>query len=85
MKNRQPDKPFFSIIVPTYNNEREINKCVMSLLEQTYDKFEVILVDDGSTDATPEICDRFAEQDSRISVIHKKNEGTAAARNDGLF
>lgn len=76
--------PFFSVIVPTYNNEKEIRKCVISILFQTYRNFELIIVDDGSTDATPSICDQFASKDNRIRVIHKTNEGVAAARNDGL-
>lgn len=78
-------KPFFSVIVPVYNNEKEIRKCIDSILNQTYQDFELILIDDGSADATALICDQAAEQDSRVIVIHKKNEGTAAARNDGLF
>ena len=77
--------PFFSVIVPTYNNEKEIKKCVDSILEQYYTDFEVILVDDGSTDMTSLLCDKLADLDNRIRVIHKKNEGTAAARNSGLF
>lgn len=83
--NKQKQSPFFSVIVPTYNNERELNKCVDSILTQSCEDFELILVDDGSTDATPEICDAYALQDSRVQVIHKENQGVAAARNDGLF
>lgn len=75
----------FSVIVPTYNNEKEIENCIDSILAQVYPYFELILVDDGSEDNTPYICDRYAALDSRISVIHKTNEGVAAARNDGLF
>lgn len=78
-------KPFFSIIVPTYNNEKEIEKCVKSILSQTYTDWELVIVNDGSTDATDEICNRIIDQDNRVNVIHKKNEGVAAARNDGLF
>ncbi len=77
--------PFFSIIVPTYNNERELETCVDSILAQSYPDFELIIVDDGSTDATPNICDAYAEKDDRVRIIHKKNQGVAAARNDGLF
>lgn len=80
-----PASPFFSVIVPAYNNEQDLEKCIGSILDQSYMDFELILVDDGSTDATPEICDRFRQQDSRVKVIHKKNEGAAAARNEGLF
>lgn len=85
MDERKSKKPFFSIIVPTYNNEKEIEKCIESILLQTYTDFELIIVNDGSTDATAEICNRFAGQDNRVSVMHKNNGGVAAARNDGLF
>lgn len=78
--------PFFSVIVPVYNNEKDIGRCVSSILAQTYREFEVILVDDGSTDKSSWICDYFADEDDRIQVIHRKeNGGTAAARNEGLF
>ena len=77
--------PFFSVIVPTYNNEADLEKCIRSILDQTYLNFELILVDDGSTDSTPEICDYFVKLDYRVKAIHKQNEGAAAARNDGLF
>lgn len=77
--------PFFSIIVPAYNNERELNRCIDSILIQTCTNFELILVNDGSTDATPQICDAYAAQDKRVRVIHKENQGVTAARNDGLF
>lgn len=77
--------PFFSVIVPTYNNEADLEKCIRSILDQTYSDFELILVDDGSTDSTPKICDYFAKLDYRVKVMHKRNEGAAAARNDGLF
>lgn len=76
---------FFSVIVPTYNNEKEIRKCIDSVLKQVYENFELIIVDDGSTDSTPYICDHYACYDNRIRVIHKKHEGVAAARNVGLF
>lgn len=85
-KDKRHEKaPFFSIIVPTYNNERELNRCVDSILIQTYTDFELILVNDGSTDATPQLCDAYAARDNRVQVIHKANQGVAAARNDGLF
>lgn len=61
-----------SIIVPVYNVENYIKKCVQSILNQTYENIEVILIDDGSTDSSDRICDFFAEKDSRIKVIHKK-------------
>ncbi len=84
-KEEVPAPPFFSVIVPTYNNGHELTKCIGSILGQSYTDFELILIDDGSTDETPGICDRFAQQDKRVKVIHKRNEGAAAARNEGLF
>jgi len=73
-----------SIIVPIYNVEKYLVPCVDSILDSTYRDFELILVDDGSTDGSGEICDRFAQQDERIRVIHKKNNGVSSARNDGI-
>ncbi len=73
-----------SIIVPVYNAGRYINKCIESILNQTLTEFEIILVNDGSTDESGKICDDFAELDSKIIVIHKENEGVSAARNTGI-
>lgn len=73
-----------SIIVPIYNIEQYVGKCIDSILGQTYPLFELILVDDGSTDTSGEICDRYAAQDSRIKVLHKQNGGLTSARNAGL-
>lgn len=73
-----------SIIIPAYNVAGYLEKCLDSLLIQTFSDFEVIVVNDGSTDETPNICDRYAQKDSRIKVIHKKNEGVSAARNTGF-
>ena len=73
-----------SVIVPVYNVEKYIRKCVESICEQTYKNLEIILVNDGSTDASGKICDELAEEDERISVIHQKNEGLSRARNAGL-
>ena len=73
-----------SVIVPIYNTEKYLVECVESLRKQTYSNIEIILVDDGSTDASIEICDGFAEKDSRVRVFHKKNEGVAVARNFGI-
>lgn len=74
----------FSVIVPVYGVEKYIEKCINSVLEQTYMNYELILVDDGSPDNCGKICDRYAENDSRINVIHKRNGGLPSARNAGL-
>lgn len=76
--------PIISVIVPCYNVEKYIHKCIYSILNQTYKKLEVILIDDGSTDSTGNICDDFQKIDNRIKVIHKKNGGLSSARNCGL-
>lgn len=73
-----------SVIMPVYNAEKYLPAAVESVLGQVFGVFELILIDDGSTDASPLICDRFREADSRVKVIHKANAGVAAARNDGL-
>lgn len=76
--------PFFSVIVPIYKVEPYLAKCIDSVLTQSFADFELILVDDGSPDSCPQICDAYAAQDSRISVTHKSNGGLADARNVGL-
>ena len=76
--------PKISVIVPVYNVEKYLHRCVDSILNQSLQDFEIILVNDGSTDSSPEICDQYAQQDNRIHVIHKKNARVAAARNDGI-
>ena len=73
-----------SVIVPVYNAAFYLNKCVRSILRQTYTHLEIVLVDDGSTDRSGEICDRYAAKDSRVKVIHKSNGGVSSARNAGL-
>ena len=73
-----------SIIIPIYNAEKHLNQCLASVVAQTHTDFECILVDDGSTDNSPIICDEWAAKDYRFQVIHKQNEGVSAARNDGL-
>lgn len=73
-----------SVIIPVYNVEKYIRSCVNSVLDQTLKDIEVILVDDGSTDSSGEICDELALSDSRVKILHKKNAGVGAARNDGL-
>ena len=74
----------FSIIIPIYNVERYLETCVNSILTQTYSDYEVILVDDGSPDRCGELCDHYAESDSRVKVVHKVNGGLSSARNAGL-
>lgn len=76
--------PLFSVIIPVYNVEPYLRKCIESVLNQKYENFEIILVDDGSSDGCPAICDEYAIHDSRIKVLHKKNGGQASARNIGL-
>lgn len=78
------NKPLISIIIPVYNVEKYLEQCITSVLTQTYTNFEVIIVDDGSTDGSPLLCDKFAQNDTRVSVIHKKNGGLSDARNTGL-
>lgn len=73
-----------SVIVPVYNVDIYLKRCVDSILEQTFEGFEVILVDDGSLDNSSEICNRYSESDKRVKVIHKKNGGLSSARNAGL-
>ena len=77
-------KPLISVIVPVYKVEAYLTACVESVLAQTYPNFELILVDDGSPDNCPRMCDEFAARDSRIRVIHKKNGGLSSARNAGI-
>lgn len=75
---------FFSVIVPIYKVEKYLAQCIESVIKQSYQNFELILVDDGSPDACPDICDSYAKKDRRIQVVHKENEGLSQARNTGL-
>ena len=77
--------PIVSVIVPVYNAEKAIQRCVESVLNQTYVSFELILVDDGSTDSSGQQCDYYAETDERVKVIHQDNKGVSEARNTGLI
>ncbi len=75
---------FFSVIVPVYKVEKYLSSCIESVLNQTFSDFELILVDDGSPDACPQICDSYKETDDRIKVVHKQNGGLASARRAGI-
>lgn len=77
-------KPVISVIVPVYNVEKYLKKCVDSIRKQTFYDIEIILVDDGSEDSSGQMCDEMAEQDSRIHVIHQGNRGLSSARNTGI-
>lgn len=79
MKNKK-----ISIIVPVYNSDKFLNKCLDSILAQSYDNLEIIIVNDGSTDNSANICDEYSKKDNRIKVIHKDNEGVSIARNTAL-
>ena len=76
--------PLISVIIPIYNVETFLPSCIESVINQTYENLEIILIDDGSTDKSGKICDKYSENDSRITVIHKDNEGVAEARNTGI-
>ena len=73
-----------SVIVPVYNVDRYLGRCIKSIMQQSYRNLEIILVDDGSLDGCPHICDKWSERDNRIHVIHKTNGGLSSARNAGL-
>lgn len=76
--------PAISIIIPVYNVEKYLNTCVDSILSQKFDNWELLLINDGSSDSSGTICDEYANNDSRIKVFHKKNEGVGSARNLGI-
>lgn len=81
---KEYSKPLVSIIVPVYQVKEYIGECVESLLAQTYTNLEILLVDDGSTDGSGELCDEYMRRDHRIKVVHQENRGLSAARNTGL-
>lgn len=76
--------PLVTVVVPVYKVEKYLETCVQSILAQTHQRLEVLLIDDGSPDGSPAICDRLAQQDGRIRVIHQHNQGLSVARNTGL-
>lgn len=76
--------PEISIIMPVYNSEKYLGKCIDSVLSQSFSNFELLLIDDGSTDRSPKVCEEYAKKDSRIRVNHKENGGVSSARNMGL-
>ena len=78
------DEGKISVVVPVYNVEDYLDRCVKSIISQTYENLEVILVDDGSADGSPVMCDSWAQKDPRIKVIHKPNGGVSSARNAAL-
>jgi len=80
----EKDIPLITVVIPIYNVEKYLEKCVYSILEQTYSKLEIILIDDGSPDKCGEICDNLKNKDTRIKVIHKENGGLSDSRNVGI-
>ena len=78
------NEPLISVIVPIYHVEQYLRRCIDSIIGQTYKNLEIILVDDGSDDGCPAICDEYARKDNRIVVIHKDNGGLSDARNVGI-
>ena len=77
-------KPLLSVIVPVYNVEKYLKRCLESILVQSWNDYEIILVDDGSTDSSAQICDLYAEKYEMIRVIHKENKGLSDTRNRGI-
>ncbi len=78
------EKGLVSVVIPIYNVEKYLDCCVTSIVNQTYQKLEIILVDDGSPDSCPQLCEKWAQKDPRIKVVHKTNEGLGMARNTGM-
>lgn len=81
---KKTNNPLISVIVPVYNVEKYLPRCIDSILAQTFKNFELLLIDDGSKDKSGEICDEYAKKDNRIKVFHKENGGVSSARNIGL-
>lgn len=84
MKEQREEMPLISVVIPVYNADRYLEKCLDSVIRQTYSNLQIILVDDGSTDNSAQICRRYAEEDRRIQIICQKNQGVSAARNVGI-
>lgn len=78
------EQPLVTIVLPIYGVEKYLNRCVSSVVNQTYENLEILLIDDGSQDCCPELCDEWAQKDSRIRVVHKENAGLGKARNTGI-
>lgn len=81
---QKTNKPFFTVVLPIYNVEKYLDRCINSILSQDFKDYEILLIDDGSPDNCPQICDRWEKKEKRIKTIHKKNEGLGMARNTGL-
>ena len=78
------EQPLVSIIIPVYNAKVHLEACVQSILDQSYKNFELLLIDDGSSDGSSELCDELSQKSEKIRVIHKENGGVSTARNRGL-
>ena len=79
------NNPLISVIIPIYKVEKYLDSCICSIVNQDYQNLDIILVDDGSPDMCPKLCDQWKTRDSRIRVIHKKNGGLSSARNAGII
>lgn len=84
MLEQSSHHPLISIIIPVYNLEYYLRECLTSVIGQTYTNLEIIIINDGSTDSSPCICDQFAAQDKRVTIIHQENRGVSYSRNIGL-
>ena len=84
MKGKCMVNGLVTVVLPIYNVEKYLDRCINSVVNQTYSNIEILLIDDGSTDGCPKKCDDWAAQDSRIHVIHKENQGLGMARNTGI-
>ena len=78
------EKGLITIVLPIYNVEKYLDRCMHSIVNQTFSNLEILMIDDGSTDSSGVLCDKWAKEDSRVRVIHKKNAGLGMARNTGI-